>query len=639
MAKARKAIGVWSWRTWRSRLLAGCLVLAGGVSSALGAAPTVAQMLTYNPRQKEVVCSTPTTEAQANCKVELVKGAQGKGSGWLLRDAQNQPVRLYFDTNGDNKIDVYSYYKEGVEVYRENDTNFDGKVDQYRWLNSGGMKWGLDLDADGTIDTWKAISPEEVSQEVLLALVNKDLRRLQALMITEEDIKTLGLPADQVTRLGEIKKNAPTKFQETLTKLTSLGPKATWIHLETPAPECQPADQIGSKFDVIKYPRGTVLFDVGGKNDWLQTGELIQVGMAWRLVDAPSAGAVPTVASDNPMAPGSIDVDNPEVVKLIEALSKVDQEIQAAGQEPATLVRLHLQRADVLEKVVGVVDARKRDPWIRQVADSLSTAAQTGPGGDKTAQTRLNSLVQQLSTKMPGSNLAAYVTYREMQADYTVKVTGSDKFEEVQKAWLEKLSTFVQNYPNAEDTPEVLLQAGMVSEILTKDIEAKNWYKQLATKFPGKIQATKAEGAIRRLELEGKELKLAAPTLKDPAVAFDVDQMRGKVAIVYYWASWNSQSVTDFTRLKAMLDTHGAKGVDLVCVNLDNSADDARKFLEKNPAPGTHVHQAGGQESKLATDYGIMGLPNVFLIGKDGKVVNNHAQIATLEDELKKLLK
>src|SRR5207249_1695135 len=125
--------------------------------------------------------------------------------GWLLtlKDAGGNLLIRLMDTNGDNRPDVWAYYKDGAEVYREIDSTFTGKPDQYRWLNAGGMRWGYDQNRDGRIDYWKAISAEEVSQEVLQALITKDFARLRALMISEGEIKTLELPADLANRIRE----------------------------------------------------------------------------------------------------------------------------------------------------------------------------------------------------------------------------------------------------------------------------------------------------------------------------------------------------------------------------------------------------------------------------------------------------
>jgi hypothetical protein len=630
MATAGKAA---TKRAARLLLLAGCL--AAGAVPARGA-PSVEQMLKFTPRQQGVVPTTPTAAEQEKCKVELVKGQNGKGSGWVLRDANGLPLRVFFDTNGDNRIDVWSYFKDGAEVYREVDSTFTGKPDQYRWLNAGGMKWGLDQAKDGRIKAWKAISAEEVSQEILQALVNKDYERFEALLITDAEIKALELSADQAARLRELRKNAAAKFQDTAGKLTTLSAKANWVHLETQAPQCVPADQSGARYDLVKHAGGTILYEVGGKNDWIQTGEMIQVGAAWRLVDAPTPGATPVADASGP---GSESAKDPEVMKLIDQLTAHDKTAPPAGAG-AALVRHHLDRADILERLIAKVKPEERDPWLRQVGDSLSTAAQAAAKDDKTAMTRLLRLEKALEAAVPGSNLAAYVTFREMQADYSQKISGEpSNFNKVQAEWVERLGKFVQAYPKAEDTPDALLQLGMVSEFLSKDVEAKNWYAKLKKDFPEKPQAQKAAGAVRRLELEGQPLKLAGPKLDDPNAAFDIGDLAGKVVIVYYWASWNTQSAGEFARLKALLDVNKGSGVELLAVNLDNKLDEAKAYVAAKAPPGTHLHQDGGLESKLATDYGTLVLPQVFLVGRDGKVVNRNAQVSTLDEEIKKLLK
>jgi hypothetical protein len=615
-------------------------LLGAGLSPAWGA-PSVADILGFRPRQQGVAISTPTEAEQKDCKVELVKARTG--SGWVLKDGAGNILRRFYDSNGDNRIDVWSFYKDGVEVYREIDTTFNGKPDQYRWLNAGGSKWGIDQDKDGVIDTWKVISPEEVSQEVLRALVNKNPAALQALLITEAEIKSLELPADQVTALQEAHKNFNAKFQAAVAKLNRLGPKAVWLHLEIPAPQCLPADQTGSRSDIFRIARGTVLVEIDKANEWFQTGPMIQVGTAWRLVEAPTAGAV-SEEGPNPGGPGGkrLDLDqDPRLQQLIEQLSAHDKtQVPAATGPNAAAVRYHLTRADILEKIVAAVKPADREPWIRQVADSLSSAAQVSTPADKAPFTRLAALEKQLVEAVPGSALAAYVAFRGLQADYSLKLasaSGGDKFNEVQKEWMEKLTKFAQAYPKVDDTPDAMLQLGMVCEFLSKDVEAKNWYTQLARNFADKPQGAKAQGAIHRLEMEGKVMQLAGTQLSDPSAAFNLEQLRGRIVIIYYWASWNGQSNTDFARLKALLD--GNKDLALVAVNLDGNVEDARAYLKSNPAPGVHLYQAGGLDGKLAVDYGVMVLPNLFLIGKDGKVLSRNVQVSTVEEEIKKQTK
>jgi hypothetical protein len=625
-------------------LLAGCLLLAGAAPA--GAAPTVAQMLSIKPKQEGVAYATPTAEEQAGCKVELDKA--DRGSGWLLKDKDGRLLRRFFDSNGDNQIDVWSYYKDGVEVYREINSTLSAphRPDQYRWLNAGGSRWGTDEAKEGRIKSWKAISPEEVSQELLQALITRDVARFQVLLITEAELQQLGLPAEQANRVRESLKAAPAKFQDSLTRMTKLTPKSNWIHVELGAPQCQPAGQNGARADVIKYTHGTILYEVAGGNDWLQTGEMIQVGTAWRLAGGPTPGPTSTEdATAEGARPMGSKIDSPELKRLIDELTAMDQRAPQGSPDPGpdqAVSQYHLARADKLEKILAQfkpTEAEDRDPFVRQLADSLSTAAQKSAGTDSPAFKRLAALEKDLAEKMRGSGLAAYVTYREIQADYYLR-SSAPKAEQdkVQQYYLERLAKFVSDYPKAEDTPDVILQLGLTNEILNKDTEAKNWYGQLTKNFADKPQAAKAAGAVRRLELEGKPLELGGPLLKDANTAFDVASLRGKVVVVYYWWS-GPTAASDFGKLKRLLETYAGKGVELVTVSLDGTAAEAQRFLASNPTAGTHLYEAGGLESKLATLYGVQVLPNTFLIGKDGKVVSRNVQINNLEDEVKKLLK
>src|SRR5262249_58816211 len=109
--------------------------------------------------------------------------------------------------------------------------------------------------------------------------------------ISEAEIKMLDLPAAEAKRLRETRAQTATRFQAVCAKLTSLDAKTHWLHLETAAPQCVLGEQGGSSRDLIRHANGTILYEANGKNDWLQTGEMIQDGSAWRRVESPTPGA------------------------------------------------------------------------------------------------------------------------------------------------------------------------------------------------------------------------------------------------------------------------------------------------------------------------------------------------------------
>ena len=66
----------------------------------------------------------------------------------MVKNGAGQMLRIFVDTNADNTVDQWSYYKDGVEVYRDIDSNHNGKADQCRWLNTAGTRWGIDKNED-----------------------------------------------------------------------------------------------------------------------------------------------------------------------------------------------------------------------------------------------------------------------------------------------------------------------------------------------------------------------------------------------------------------------------------------------------------------------------------------------------------
>lgn len=627
MAKARMGAG----------LLASCLLLGGSVASA---APTVAQMLSFRPKQEGVVYATPSAQEQDNCKVELEKARAGRGSGWLLKDGKGNTLRRFFDTNGDNRIDIWAYYLNGIEVYRETDTNFNEKPDHYRWLNSGGSKWGLDLNEDGRIDTWKQISAEEVSQEILQAVAKRDYSRLQALMLTDTDIKALELTPAERARVQESMHRAATKFQAVASKLAPVADKIRWIYLETDTPQCVPAETNGSRQDVTRYLQCAIVFEANDKADRLLTGEMFLVGQGWKIIDAPTP-------DDGTTPIGGTGTKGPEITKgdevpaalkpLFDKLHDLDRQQPSPTTAPALVARYNVQRADILEQIAAQVKIEDREKWIKQVADCLSAAVQNNSSGEKGAYDRLVRLKTQIVREQAGTPLAAHVAFCELASDYSIKLVTVKDVNQVQKDWLEKLAAFVKEYPRSEDTPDALMQLGMVNELMGDEGPAKKWYELMVKEFPNHPQARKAAGAIRRLSLDGKELQLVGTAL-GTNVLYDISKHQGKVIVVYYCARWNGQCSGDFSKLKSLLGTYGPKGLEVVCVNLDNTVREASDFQREQVPPGTVLYEEGGMSGKLGENYGIMVLPTLFLVDKNGKIVSRTVQMTTLEDELKKLL-
>ncbi len=154
-----------------------------------------------------------------------------------------------------------------------------------------------------------------------------------------------------------------------MTKLPNLNEKTRWLHLETAAPQCTLAEQVGSKYDLIRYNRATILCETNGKHDWIQNGEMLMARTAcWRLIDSPSVGeggGSQEAASTDPVLQGSLD-----------KLRDLDSHSPSNGSSKE-IIEYNLARANLLEQIVQKVKPDEREQWVRQIADCLAPPHKT----------------------------------------------------------------------------------------------------------------------------------------------------------------------------------------------------------------------------------------------------------------------
>ena len=142
---------------------------------------------------------------------------------------------------------------------------------------------------------------------------------------------------------------------------------------------------------------------------------------------------------------------------------------------------------------------------------------------------------------------------------------------------------------------------------------------------------------VRTLQATGLALALALPSLQ--ALALDAGQaapdielaagagaerlskLKGKVVYVDFWASWCGPCRQSFPWMNEMQGKYGAKGLQIVGVNLDAKRADADQFLAQLPARFSVGFDAKGDTAK---QFGVKGMPTSVLIGPDGKVLAIH---------------
>jgi thiol-disulfide isomerase/thioredoxin len=165
-------------------------------------------------------------------------------------------------------------------------------------------------------------------------------------------------------------------------------------------------------------------------------------------------------------------------------------------------------------------------------------------------------------------------------------------------------------------------------------------YQAVLKSYPDTSMTEMIEGTLRRLEAIGKEFPIEGTLLSGEKI--DPAQFKGKVVLLDFWATWCGPCLQELPELKRVYEELHEKGLEVIGVSLDEERAELEAFLEEERLPWPQLYppkdQANGWENPLTRKYGISGIPTVFLIGKDGKLVSTSLRGPKLEQRIRDLL-
>lgn len=113
----------------------------------------------------------------------------------------------------------------------------------------------------------------------------------------------------------------------------------------------------------------------------------------------------------------------------------------------------------------------------------------------------------------------------------------------------------------------------------------------------------------------GRAVPNCSLTPVDNGQRYDMQQFRGKVLYVDFWASWCSPCAQSFSFMNDLDRKLGDRGLHVLGINLDEKPEDAKAFLEKHPAGFTVAVDASG---RCPRDFGVQAMPSSYLVDRKG---------------------
>ncbi len=100
-----------------------------------------------------------------------------------------------------------------------------------------------------------------------------------------------------------------------------------------------------------------------------------------------------------------------------------------------------------------------------------------------------------------------------------------------------------------------------------------------------------------------------------------LDDLRGKVVFLNFWASWCLPCREEARELEAAWQKFKGKDIVFLGIDIQDTEEDALAFLREFNVTYPNGRNASG---KISIDYGVWGIPETFFIDPQGQITYKH---------------
>ncbi len=301
----------------------------------------------------------------------------------------------------------------------------------------------------------------------------------------------------------------------------------------------------------------------------------------------------------------------------------------------------------------------EREQWYKQQADMSATAAaeakayytQFPDSTNVLAAKKLECQMLGTAFRMGGQNQSAYTAWANAQTALLAdpKLTDDDRLDvrlEIAErmrmdpsldwqargvAYEKALRDVIKDYPQKEKPYEML--SILAAESPDDQARAIATYI-VGSSAPDKAKAT-AQAILRRLDAMGKPVDIQFTALDGRPV--DLSQMKGKVVLVDFWATWCGPCVGEIPHVKEAYEKYHSKGFEVVGISFDSDKQRLTQFVQSHEMPWPQYFDGQTWGNKFGQQYAIDSIPTMWLVDKNGNLYTENAR-DDLAGQVEKLL-
>lgn len=115
---------------------------------------------------------------------------------------------------------------------------------------------------------------------------------------------------------------------------------------------------------------------------------------------------------------------------------------------------------------------------------------------------------------------------------------------------------------------------------------------------------------------------------------YALSQMRGKVVLIDFWASWCRPCRIENPNVKKVYAKYASKGFEILGVSLDRDHAAWLKAIKDDGLPWKHVSDLGFWNNAAAQEYGVQSIPYTVLVDRDGNILEKGLRAHDLDARL-----